>query len=76
MTSISKKVYNDKLDDIVKKCNNTYHRTLKMIPFDVKSKTCINFYKKNNYKGPKFKVGHYIRISKYKNIFTKDYVPN
>ena len=29
MTSISKKVYNDKLSDIVKKYSNTYHRTIK-----------------------------------------------
>ena len=29
MTSISKNVYIDKLDDIVNKYNHTYHRTLK-----------------------------------------------
>ena len=29
MTSISKNVYIDKLDDMVNKCNNTYHRTIK-----------------------------------------------
>ena len=28
MTSISKNVYIDKLDDIVIKCNNTYHGTI------------------------------------------------
>ena len=28
MTSISKNVYIDKLDDIVNKCNNTYHKTV------------------------------------------------
>ena len=32
MTSISKNVYIDKLDDIVKKYNNTYHTTIKMKP--------------------------------------------
>ena len=36
MTSGSKKVYIDKLDDIVNKYNNTYHSTIKMKPFDVK----------------------------------------
>ena len=36
MTSISKNVYIDKLDDIVKKCNNTYHTSIKMKPLDVK----------------------------------------
>ena len=36
MTSISKNVYIDKLDDIVKKYNNTYHRAIIMEPVDVK----------------------------------------
>ena len=34
MSSISKNLYIDKLDDIVNKCNNTYHRTIKMKPVD------------------------------------------
>ena len=29
-----------------------------------------------NKKDPKFKVGYHIKISKYKNIFTKGYTPN
>ena len=29
MTSVSKNVYIDKLDDIVNKYNNAYHRTMK-----------------------------------------------
>ena len=37
MTSISKNVYIDKLDDIANEYNNTYHRTTKMKPVDVKS---------------------------------------
>ena len=32
--------------------------------------------KEINYKDPKFKVGDYVRISKYKNIFAKGYMPN
>ena len=36
----------------------------------------INFDKENNKEGPKFKVGHHVRISKYKNIFLKSYIPN
>ena len=39
MTSISKNVNKNKLDDIVSKCNNTYHRTIKMKPVDVKHNT-------------------------------------
>ena len=47
MTSVSKNVYIDKLDDIVNKYNNTYHSTIKMKSVDT------------------------VRISKYKNIFSK-----
>ena len=39
MTSVSKNVYIDKLDDIVNKYNNTYHTTIKMKPIDVKDNT-------------------------------------
>ena len=42
MTSISKNVYRDKLDDIVNKYNNKYHSTIKMKPVDIKSNTYIN----------------------------------
>ena len=45
MTSISKNVYIDKLDNIINECNNTYHRTIKMKPDDVKDNTYIDFKK-------------------------------
>ena len=76
MTSISKNVYIDKLDDIVDEYNNTYHTTIKMKPADVKNNTYINANKEINNKDPKFKVGDHVRISKYKNIFAKGYMPN
>ena len=76
MTSISKNVYIDKLDDIVDKYNNTYHTTSKMKPIDVKDYIYINTDKETNDKDPKFKVGDRVRISKYKNIFAKGYTPN
>ena len=76
MTSISKNVYIDKLDDIVDEYNNTYHATIKMKPTDVKDNTYINTSKEINNKDPKFKVGDHVRISKYKNIFAKGYMPN
>ena len=76
MTSISKNVYIDKLDDIVDEYNNTYHTTIKMKPIDVKDNTYINTSKEINNKDPKFKVGDRVRISKYKNIFAKGYMPN
>ena len=76
MTSISKNVYIDKLDDIVDEYNNTYHTTIKMKPIDVKDNTYINASKEIDNKDPKFKVGVHVRISKYKNIFAKGYMPN
>ena len=76
MTSISKNVYIDELNVIVNKYNKTYHTTIKMKPIDVKDNTYINTDKEINYKDPKFKVGDYVRISKYKNIFAKGYMPN
>ena len=36
ITSISKNVHNDKLDDIVNKYNNTYQSTIKIKPVDEK----------------------------------------
>ena len=62
MTSVSKNVCIDKVDGIVNKYHNRYHSTIKMKPVDVKD--------------PKFKIGDIVRISKYKNNFAKDYVPN
>ena len=75
MTSISKNVYINKLDDVVDEYN-TYHTTIKMKPIDVKDNTYINADKEINNKDPKFKVGDRVRISKYTNIFAKEYVPN
>ena len=76
MTSVSKIVYIDKLDDIINKCNNTYHSTIKMKPVDVKSNTYIVSSKEINDKNPKFIIGDKIRISKSKNIFATGYAPN
>ena len=72
MTAISKNGYIDKLDDIVKEYNNTYHRTIKMKPVDVKNNTYIDFEKEVNNKDPKFKIGDHVTISKYKNILLGD----
>ena len=76
MTSVSKNVYIDKLNDIVNEYNNTYHRTIKMKPVDVKDNAYIDSNKEVNDKDPKFKIGDHLRISKYKNIFAKGYTPN
>ena len=76
MTAVSKNVYIDKLDGIVNEYNNTYHRTTKMNPIEVKDNTYINCIKEVIDKDSKFKVIDHVRISKYKNIFAKGYIPN
>ena len=73
MTSISKNVYIDKLDKKVNKYNSTYHKTINT---NVKSKTYINSSKEINDKDPIFKIVDIVRISKYKNVFSKYYVQN
>ena len=76
MTSISKNVYINKLDDTVDEYNNTYHTTIKMNLLMLKIIHILILIKKTNDKDPKFNVGDRVRISKYKNIFTKGYTPN
>ena len=76
MTSVSRNVYVNKLDEIVREYDNAYHRTIKMKPVDVKDNTYVDSKKEVNDKDPKFKVGNHVRISKYKNIFAKGYTPN
>ena len=77
MTSTSKNVYTDKIDDIVNKYNNTQHITIKMKPADIKSNTYIDSSKEIINKDPKFKIDDVNdRISKYENIFAKDYTAN
>ena len=68
-------MYIDKLDELVGEYN-TYHKTIKMKPVDVKDNAYIDFKKEVNDKDPKFKVEDHVRISKYKNIFAKGYTPN
>ena len=62
MTSIPKNVYNDKLDNIVNEYNNTYHRTIKMKPIDVKNNTYIKTGEEVNDKDSKLKLGDNVRI--------------
>ena len=76
MTAISKSAYINKLDCIVTKFNNTYHKTIKMKPVDIKSSTHTDSSKEANDKDSKFKVRDFVRISKFKHIFAKGFVPN
>ena len=76
MTAISKNVCFDVLDDIVNKYTNTVHRTIKMKQIDATSDSYPEYNEDSNEKDPKFKVGDRVRISKYKNIFAKEYTQN
>ena len=75
-TAVSKNVYFNIFNDVVDNYNNTYHRTIKMKPSDVRSDSCTEYSVDYNEKDPKFKVGYHVRISKYKNTFAKGYTPN
>ena len=47
-----------------------------MKPIDVTDDSYAEYNAYFNKKDPKFKVGDHVRVSKYKNIFAKGYVPN
>ena len=76
ITTISKNMYFDVLEDVVNKYNNTVHRTIKMKPINVTNDSFAEYNEDSNKRNPKNKVGDHVRISKYKNIFTKGYSPN
>lgn len=74
----------DKLDDFVKAYNNGYHRTIKMAPSAVNDRNILQVYRntRESQRIPaknsraKVKVGDYVRITKYKNVFAKGYDKN
>ena len=70
VTHIGKNVYFNVLDDIVKNYNNTIHSSIKIKPKDVKDNSLTEYLEDFNKKDPKFK------ILKYKNIFSRGYLPN
>ena len=48
-TAASKNVYFDVLDDIVDEYNNSFHKTIKMKPIDVKSDSYSKYNEDPNY---------------------------
>ena len=70
MTATGKNVYDDVLDDMVNKYNNTKHNTIKTKPIDVKNNKRV-YIDEHNEKDSRFKVCDRVRISKFKNIFAK-----
>ena len=63
MTVVSKNMYIDELDKIVDEFNQTYHITMKMKPYDVKSVTYIEYDVEHNDTDSKFKIGNHVRTS-------------
>ena len=76
MTATGINIYYDVLDDVVNKYNNTKHSTIKMKPIDVGDNNKRVYIDEHNEKNSRFKVGDRVRISKFKNIFAKGYIPN
>lgn len=62
MTALSKNVYINKLDKVVDKYDNTYHRAMKMKPGNVTPATYIGYGVEHNDKESKNKVGDHVRI--------------
>ena len=62
MTANSENVYFNVLNDIVDEYNNTYHKTIKMKPIDVKNDSFAEYNEESNERDPKFKVGDHVRI--------------
>ena len=78
-------VYIDVLPDIIKKYNNTYHRSIECTPTDARKPSNYQdvfnaLYNYNNTSPlntpPKFKIGDQVRISKLKKTFEKGYTAN
>ena len=77
MKAVSKNVYFDVLDHLfVNKYNKAVHRPIKMKPIDVTFDSYAVYNEDSNEKDCKFKAGDRVKISKFKNIFAKRYIPN
>lgn len=86
-TSIKSKKYYDKFDEFFVSYNSSYHKSIKMSPDKVKKSNSAQVFK-NLYNFDRdegeyitdvkvlFKIGDFVRISKYKKIFDKGYEAN
>ena len=76
MTTIGKNVYFNVLHDTVDEYNKSFHSSIKIKPKDLRDDSFTEYNEESNKKTPKFKIGDRVRISKYKNIFSKGCTPN
>ena len=72
MRAVSKNVYYDVLDDIVKKYNNTWHSIINMKPKDVGDNNFTEYVEESNEKDRKFKVGDCVIYQSIKMCLPKD----
>lgn len=74
--------YIDVLQKLTRTYNHRKHRSIGMAPSDVNNHNIVQVYKnlnkhrKSSTKAPKCKVGDYVRVSKNKHLFSKEYTPN
>ena len=74
------------LQDFVQSYNNSTHRSIGMAPSNVNKDNEMELWEKQEETGPqsvtkrnpsfKFQIGQHVRLSKYKQVFDKGYLPN
>ena len=72
MTADDSKSYLSYLNKIVDQYNNTYHHSINKKPINADYSALTENIETN----PKFKVNDKVRLSKFKNIFSKGYTEN
>ena len=72
MTLNDSKYYLSYLNKLVEEYNNIYHRPVSKKPIDV-DYSALNDENESSHKVSKFQVDDRVRITKYKDIFSKDY---
>ena len=75
VTANNSKSYLGYLNKLVNEYNNTYHRSIRENPIHADYFVLTKEISLSQ-KVPKFKVGDRVRITKYKNIFSKGYTEN
>ena len=75
MTANDSKSYLSYFNKLVDQYNNTYHHSINKKPINADYSALTEKIEKN-VKAPKFKGDDRVRITKYKNIFSKDYIEN
>ena len=75
MTANDSKSYLSYLNKLVDQYNNIYHHSINKKPINADYSALTEKIETNS-KAPKFKVNDKLRITKYKNIFSKGYTEN